>query len=147
MQEIFCVSVIFPPYLGLMSRFSEALAAVMALEETNQAALAERAEISQASISRVLQNERDPSPELVGRLCAAVSSDRARRLDVFLAYLRDQAAAVSEFAGIDDRHFVLSPVGDEPSDSGSSLGAELKLLGDEAAKHEDMREVIVDMAA
>lgn len=128
-----------------MSHFSETLQALMALDEEglNQLTLAERAGISQATISRLLAG-REPTKEQVGKLCAVISQERSRRVELLLADLRDRARA-SKIAGIDERHYRLSAVSEEANGNlPGTLNADLQLLADEAALHEDIREMIGD---
>jgi transcriptional regulator with XRE-family HTH domain len=131
--------------LRLVSLFISTLTGLMALEDPplQQGDLAERTGISQSTISRILAG-REPMPEQVGKLCSVISDDRARRLDLLLAWLRD-CAAVGVVAGLDERHFVLGPVADAASTG--TLSAELELVAAECADHDDIRALVADMAA
>ena len=129
-----------------MSHFSETLKALMALSDsplTGQA-LASRAHISASTISRVLSDQQIATAEHVGQLCAVISEQRERRVELLLSYLRDVVAA-SARAGIDERHVVLASA-DESQAGTASLGADLQLLAEECAKHDDIRALVADLA-
>jgi len=127
-----------------MSCFTESLKALMALHEPplTGASLAERAKMSQATVSRLLSGQ-EPTCEHVALFCAVISPERERRVELLLAHLRDVVRACS-MAGIDERHVVLSAPAD--LESNGSLGADIELLADECAKHEDTRAVVAELA-
>jgi hypothetical protein len=127
-----------------MSRFTETLKGLMALHEPplNGVALAERSKMSQATVSRLLGGQ-EPAQEHVALFCAAISPVRERRVELLLAHLRDVVAA-AQIAGIDERHVVLGAAA-EFEQTTTSLGADLQLLGEECAKHDDVRAIVVDM--
>lgn len=132
-----------------MSHFSETLQALMALHEPalTQQDLSVRTGISQATISRLLAS-REPTREQVGQLCTVISDDRARRVELLLADLRDRAAAAA-VAGIDERHFVLGPSPEDMPETiraTGSLAAELQMIADECSQHDDVRSVVSELS-
>lgn len=132
-----------------MAHFSETLKALMALHDpplTGQA-LASRASISSSTISRVLSDQQVATAEHVGQLCAVISSERERRVELLLSYLRDVVAA-SAVAGLDERHVVLASANEAAGAAGATgtLGAELELLAEECARHADIRALVSDLA-
>lgn len=133
-----------------MSRFSEALRTLMILQDLNQTELGSRSGVSSAYISRLLDGGRTAAPETVGRLAAALSGDRSHRVDLILAYARDLAVEAGLPAGIDERHVVIAPMSEDAAEAikgAGSLGADLELLAEECAAHEDVRAMVVDLAA
>jgi hypothetical protein len=129
-----------------MSLFSETLKGLMALHDPqlSQAALADSTGISQATICRLLGG-REPTLAQIGQLCAIISPERERRVELLLAHLRDVAAAAT-VAGIDERHFVIASVSTEAAGAKGTLGAELELLAEECARHADIRALVSDLA-
>lgn len=130
-----------------MSHFSETLQALMALHDPplSQIDLSEKTGISQATISRLLGG-REPTREQVGQLCTVISDERERRVELLIADLRDRAR-VAIVAGIDERHYTLAPLDDAPSSvAPGTLAADLELIAQECAEHEDIRATISDLA-
>ena len=130
-----------------MKHFPETLKALMALHDPplTGLSLASLTQISSSTISRVLSGQQRATAEHVGQLCAVISSERKRRVELLLAYLRDVAAA-SLVAGIDERHFVISHAGSAASPMAGSIAADLELLAEECAKHDDIRALVSDLA-
>lgn len=79
-----------------MSHFQKALKMVLEREPFRgiQRALALHAGIDPAQLSRVVAGEREPTPELVGRLCGSLPADVSACL--FKAFLEDIVAATAE---------------------------------------------------
>ena len=129
-----------------MPHFPETLKALMALHDPplTGLALASHARISSSTLSRVLSNQQVATAEHVGQLCAVISSDRERRVELLLSYLRDVVAAAA-IAGLDERHVVLTSSGAAVPRAGS-LGADLELLAEECAQHADIRALVSDLA-
>lgn len=129
-----------------MSLFSETLKGLMALHDPqlSQAALADSTGISQATICRLLGG-REPTLAQIGQLCAIISPERERRVELLLAHLRDVATAAT-VAGIDERHFVIASVSPEAAGAKGTLGADLELLAEECAQHADIRALVSDLA-
>lgn len=128
-----------------MSHFTETLKGLMALHSPplTGVALADRVKISQATVSRLLAGQ-EPTHEHVGLFCAVISPERERRVELLLAYVRDVVAA-AKVAGIDERHFVIAAA-DGLGERSGTLGADLELLAEECAKHEDVRAIVSDLA-
>jgi transcriptional regulator with XRE-family HTH domain len=125
-----------------MRQFPQHLVALMAALEVSQADLSTRTGISQSTISRILAG-REPMPEQVGLICAAISEDHEHRVELLLAWLRD-CAEVGKLAGISESHLVFRSA--VPSEHFGSLAAELELLGAEAEEDEDLRETLQILA-
>jgi transcriptional regulator with XRE-family HTH domain len=126
-----------------VSAFATTLDSLMEIEILNQDQLSRASGVDRTTISRILRDERSPTREILGRLVAAISTDRERRLELLFAHLRDEAAACIG-AGITDSHFVLQSR--QPTGESGGLGADLELIAREAARHDDVRETIVDLA-
>lgn len=129
-----------------MSHFSESLKGLMGLHEPalTGLALAAKAQISSSTLSRILSDQQVATAEHVGLLCAVISIERERRVELLLSYLRDVVAAAA-IAGLDERHVVLASA-DESRAGAGSLGADLELLAEECAKHDDIRALVADLA-
>lgn len=84
-------------------------------------------------------------PDQVGTLCAVISSDRAQRAQLLVAWLRD-LVKVAEVAGLDERHVRVSAASEEADLASGSLGADLALIAEECLVHDDVRETIEDLA-
>jgi hypothetical protein len=127
-----------------MSHFTDTLQALMALHQPplTGVVLSARTGISRASISRLLDDQ-EPSLDHVARFCASISSERARRVELLVAHLRDVVAAAA-MAGIDERHVTVRAASD--FSSSSLLSADLQLLAEECAKHDDIRALVADLA-
>ena len=112
----------------------------------SQLDLSRRVGLSQSTVSRIIDGSQLPTREQVGAFCAAISDDRSRRVELLLAWLRDEASA-AVVAGIDDRHYKIAAVS-ENSDSpvSGSLAADLEMIGDECVAHADVRVVITHLA-
>ena len=128
-----------------MSFFSETLRALMALHQPPLTGidLAALSRISSSTISRVQNGQQVPSSEHVAGLCAVISPDRARRVELLIAHLRDVVAAAA-VAGIDERHVTVRAASD--FSEASLLSADLQLLAEECAKHDDIRALVADLA-
>lgn len=119
----------------------------MQLESWTQAELEHATGIDRTTISRFQRGERIPSREQLGALLAGISGDRTRRLQLFLAHLRDEATAGLR-AGLTPSHYVLAAVDDDvPPQVAGPLAAELELLRDEALQTPEVRTMIEDLAA
>lgn len=105
--------------------------------------LALAAKLSQASVSRLLAGQ-EPSVAHVGCFCAVISEERERRVELLLAHLRDVVAG-AHTAGIDERHVVLASANESQAGT-ASLGADLQLLAEECAQHDDIRALVADLA-
>ncbi|PAW75139.1 MAG: hypothetical protein B9S38_02315 [Verrucomicrobiia bacterium Tous-C4TDCM] len=129
-----------------VSLFQTTLRDLMALQTPalSQQDLAGRSGISHSTISRILSG-RDPMPDQVGTLCAVISSDRAQRAQLLVAWLRD-LVKVAEVAGLDERHVRVSAASEEADLASGSLGADLALIAEECLVHDDVRETIEDLA-
>lgn len=78
--------------------------------------------------------------------CAGISEDRSQRVELLLAWLRDEASAAT-VAGIDERHYKLSAVSDQPDSLiPLSLAADLELIAAECVAHDDVRAVVTNLA-
>lgn len=84
-------------------------------------------------------------PRQVSVLCAAISLERSRRLELLLAYLRD-CAVVGVPAGLDERHFILRAADQGNETLVGTMAAEFELIASECAQHEDIRQIISDLA-
>jgi transcriptional regulator with XRE-family HTH domain len=128
-----------------MSFFSETLRALMSLHQPPLTGidLAALSRISSSTISRVQNGQQVPSSEHVAGLCAVISQARARRVELLIAHLRDVVAAAA-LAGIDERHVTVRAASD--FSSSSLLSADLQLLAEECAKHDDIRALVADLA-
>jgi transcriptional regulator with XRE-family HTH domain len=112
----------------------------------SQLDLARRVGLSQSTVSRIIDGSQLPTRDQVGAICAAISEDRAQRLELLLAWLRDEASA-GAVAGIDERHYKLSAVSDQPDSSiPLSLSADLELIAAECVAHEDVRAAVTNLA-
>ena len=99
-----------------------------------------------STISRIVDGSRLPTREQVGAFCAAISEDRARRVELLLAWLRDEASAAL-VAGIDDRHYKITAVSETPDSAmPPSLAADLELIGAECVAHADVRAIVTHLA-
>ena len=127
-----------------MSHFTDTLQALMALHQPplTGVVLSARTGISRASISRLLDDQ-EPSLDHVARFCASISSERTARVELLIAHLRDVVAAAA-VAGIDERHVTVRAASDFSAPS--LLSADLQLLAEECAKHDDIRALVADLA-
>lgn len=127
-----------------MFPFRSTLQALLDLEGLDQVSLAKRSGFSQSKISRFLSGALVPSRQDLAQLVAVISSLRDRRIELLLAFLREEAAACHSRAGFDARHYVIKPV---DNGLGGSLGSDLEFLAEQAAVHSDVRDMLQDMAA
>jgi transcriptional regulator with XRE-family HTH domain len=127
-----------------MSEFPAMLSSLMKLEDLTQAALERASGIDRTTISRFERGERTPSREQLGHLLAGISHDRARKLELLFCHLRDEADAAS-VAGITRAHYSLRATDDCAPEVPGTLGAELELIAAEAARHDDVRMLILDL--
>jgi len=131
-----------------MADFIPTLVSLMRLHEPplSQVDLGRLTGLHASTISRIVDGSRLPTREQVGAFCAAISDDRARRVELLLSWLRDEASA-AVVAGIDDRHYKITAV----SESGAcalpaSLAADLELIAAECVAHDDVRAVVTNLA-
>src|SRR4051812_39520046 len=120
-----------------MSHFSETLSGLMELEGHTQAQMSERSGIDRPTISRFCNGHMVPTREMLGRLCAAISTDVERRVELLLAHVQDEAEAGANAAGISPRDFLISrrPIdGSSPVVVPFPLQATFSVLIDEASK-------------
>ena len=112
----------------------------------SQLDLARRVGLSQSTVSRIIDGSQLPTREQVGAICAAISEDRARRVELLVAWLHDEASTAL-VAGIDDRHYKILAVSENPDSAlPASLAADLELIGAEAVAHEDVRGIVSNLA-
>lgn len=129
-----------------MAEFPKVLTALMQLEDLTQAGLEQSSGIDRTTISRLQRGERLPNREQLGQLLVGISKDRERRLELLLAHLRDEAE-IGRTAGITSSDYILRSAQNEVPQTPGTLVAELELIREECAKHDDIRDVIVDMAS
>ena len=127
-----------------MSCFTETLKALMALNEPplTGASLAKKTKLSEATVSRLMCGQ-VPASEHVALFCEAISPKQERRVELLLAHLRDVVQECKS-AGIDECDVVVAAP--KFGASGKTLGAELQLIGNECAKHEDVRAIVSGLA-
>ena len=78
--------------------------------------------------------------------CVGISENRAQRVELLVAWLRDEASAAA-VAGIDERHYRLSAVSDAPDSLvPPSLASDLELIAAECVAHDDVRAVVSNLA-
>jgi transcriptional regulator with XRE-family HTH domain len=124
-----------------MPIFADQFRSLMDLPESpTQQELSDCSGVDRASISRYLSGVRFPVVEQLVRLVAAISSDRDIRLKLLVAYLQEVAEKCH--AGFDDRHYTICAK-DSPA---SGLGVDLELVAAEAARHPEVREMILALA-
>lgn len=112
----------------------------------SQLDLARRSGINSSTVSRIMDGSRLPSREQVGMFCVGISEDRSQRVELLLAWLRDEASAAA-VAGIDERHYKLSAVSDQPDSLiPLSLAADLELIAAECVAHADVRAIVTHLA-
>ncbi len=130
-----------------MSHFTSTLIALMAVEKWTQERLAQVSGIERTAISRLTHSKR-PSHKQLRCLVSVISPEPKLRLELLLAYLRDEAS-VGLAAGIDERHYVISPAEEIPQNHvavPASLLESFKILIEECAQHEDIRSALDDLA-
>lgn len=131
-----------------MKHFPAALISLLELEKKTQEELSVGSGVDRTIISRMLRG-RVPSREQLAGLVAAISTDQERRVELLLAHLRDEAAAVHARAGLDARHYIIasaSQSGENQVTVVPDLVADFSLLADEAARHDDLRAVLSDLS-
>lgn len=112
----------------------------------SQLDLARRTGINSSTISRIMDGSRLPSREQVGMFCVGISENRAQRVELLVAWLRDEASAAA-VAGIDERHYRLSAVSDAPDSLvAPSLASDLELIAAECVAQDDVRAVVSNLA-
>lgn len=133
-----------------MSFFSACLNSLLTLERKTQGELAEACDVERTAISRMIKSGKVPTRVQLAKICGKISEDRARRAELLVAHLRDEAEAAHVQARLDARDYVLK-VGDDMSDNRlvvpPHMVADIALLIDEAAKHEDFAELLADYAS
>lgn len=142
--------------LHVMGHFSEKLRQLMAHQEITQEELEARSGVDRSLISRMLR-DRVPSRDQLAGLCAGISTDSDVRAELLISHLRDEARLVFERAGIDQRHVTIQAAGQDvlPQERASDwrddwpiqLTVELSLIGQEALRSPEMREVVTAWAA
>ena len=112
----------------------------------SQLDLARRVGLSQSTVSRIIDGSQLPTRDQVGAICAAISEDRARRVELLLAWLHDEAST-GRAAGIDDRHYKITAVSEIPDSAvPPSLAGDLELIGAECVAHADVRAIVTHLA-
>ncbi len=89
-----------------MSHFSETLRQLIAIEDIKQDDLAARSGVDRSLISRMLRGK-VPSRDQLASLCATISTDQNKRVELALAHLRDEIQPCINHSGFDERHFKL----------------------------------------
>lgn len=133
----------------MKTHFGETLSHLMQMEKLTQNALAESSGIDRPSISQYINGELAPSRTRLPLIVRAISSDRARRIALLMAHLRDEAAAGAAGAGFDERHYMISPTPDaDPNMVAVPFGlvSDFQLLAEECAAHADVRELLQQFA-
>jgi transcriptional regulator with XRE-family HTH domain len=96
-----------------MSLFSERFSALMSLPDApTQQELSTASGVDRASISRYLSGTRFPVVDQIVRLVCNISTDRERRLELLISYLRDIASRCHG-SGFDERHYTIDINGSE----------------------------------
>lgn len=129
-----------------MAEFPAVLTHLMKVGNLTQADLEQSSGIDRSTISRFQKGDRIPSREQLGQLVAGISGDRDRRLELLFAHLRDEASAAA-IAGITLRHIVIKPADQEDGHKYGVLSADFELLAEEAAAHDDFRNLITSMSS
>jgi transcriptional regulator with XRE-family HTH domain len=127
-----------------MSIFGATLLRLLSLEDMSQLELARRSGVEGSLISRI-SHGRPPSREQLGRLLAGISNDRERQLELLFAHLRDEAES-AKMAGITEDHYRLESAANVHGAKPGTLAAELELIGAECLAHDDVRQLVIEMA-
>jgi predicted transcriptional regulator len=128
-----------------MSHFSETLNTLIETEGINQTILAESSGVDRPTINRYCKGELAPTRKMLAQIVAAISKDQGSRVELLLAHLHDEAAAGSELAGFDARHYVIKPVSQLPDNAVQvpfGLISDFQILAEEASLHPDVRALL-----
>ena len=141
-----------------MSHFSETLRALLAKHAKTAVELEAASGVDRTTISRLLRGVHAPSRPKLASLCVAISPEAKERAALLLAHLRDEAADTFRRAGLDHRDLILALPGEISADLiapavpwfeslPARLQVELALIGEEALRTPELRDMVSGLAA